>query len=175
MTECPKAHYIRGTVAGKEERKNTDVRGTLRPAFAAKAARRSIPLWFLFVAVQLVDIAWAILVLAGIEKVRIAPGITAANPLDLYCMPYTHSLIGLLEFAILFGGLVLYLKKPEPVSRGGGYGVIAFVVVIAVLQAGSLFGPPPPSDKVPAIKGLALYFALTAIAHWLEKKRQPRL
>jgi predicted PurR-regulated permease PerM len=81
----------------------------------------------------------------------------------------------LLELAILFGGLVLYLKTTEPVSRGGGYGMSAFVVVIAVLQAGSLFGPPPPSDKVPAIMGLVLYFALTAIAYWLEKKRQPRL
>jgi predicted PurR-regulated permease PerM len=61
------------------------------------------------------------------------------------------------------------------VSRGGGYGMSAFVVVIAVLQAGSLFGPPSPSDKVPAIMGLVLYFALTAMAYWLEKKRQARL
>jgi hypothetical protein len=33
------------------------------------------------------------LILLGVEKVRIVPGITATNPLDLYFMPYTHSLI----------------------------------------------------------------------------------
>jgi len=46
----------------------------------------------LFVAAQAVDIGWAVLVLLGVEHVRIIPGITAANPLDLYYMPFTHSL-----------------------------------------------------------------------------------
>jgi hypothetical protein len=32
--------------------------------------------------------SWALLVLLGIEKVRIVPGMTASNPLDLYDMPY---------------------------------------------------------------------------------------
>jgi hypothetical protein len=62
-------------------------------SFAAKAARKTIPLWVLFLAVQLLDVFWSIFVLAGIEKVRIVPGITAVNPLDLYYMPYTHGLI----------------------------------------------------------------------------------
>ncbi len=53
---------------------------------------RTIPLWVLFIAVQLLDVAWAPLVLLGVEKVRIVPGITASNPLDLYFMPYTHGL-----------------------------------------------------------------------------------
>lgn len=61
-------------------------------SFLAKSAEKSIPLWTLFLAVQIVDIGWAILVLLGIEKVRIVPGFTATNPLDLYYMPYTHSL-----------------------------------------------------------------------------------
>src|SRR5262245_38563309 len=64
------------------------------PSFVCKAAKPAIPLWVLFLAVQLVDIAWSVLVLLGIEKVRIVPGITATNPLDLYYMPYTHSLPG---------------------------------------------------------------------------------
>ena len=68
--------------------------GHYGPSFAAKAARNSIPLWLLFIAVQLLDVCWSILVLLGIEKVRIVPGITATNPLDLYYMPYTHGLIG---------------------------------------------------------------------------------
>ncbi len=74
-------------------------------SFAAKKAAPDVPLWVLFVAVQLLDVIWAPLVLLGIEKVRIVPGITASNPLDLYYMPYTHSLIAaLLWSAVAFLG-----------------------------------------------------------------------
>jgi hypothetical protein len=66
--------------------------GHYGPSFAAKALKRPIPLWVLFLAVQLLDVFWSIFVLLGIEKVRIVPGITATNPLDLYYMPYTHGL-----------------------------------------------------------------------------------
>lgn len=62
-------------------------------SFAARSSKAPVPLWVLFIAVQLLDVAWAPLVLLGIEKVRIVPGITASNPLDLYYMPYTHSLV----------------------------------------------------------------------------------
>jgi len=65
-------------------------------AFAVKSERNQIPLWVLFVAVQLLDFLWAPFVLLGIEKVRMVPGITATNSLDLYYMPYTHSLVGTL-------------------------------------------------------------------------------
>jgi hypothetical protein len=68
--------------------------GHYGPSFACKAAKSAMLLWVLFLAVQLVDIVWSILVLLGIEKVRIIPGFTATNPLDLYYMPYTHSLPG---------------------------------------------------------------------------------
>jgi hypothetical protein len=74
--------------------------GHYGPSFAIRAVRPEVPLWVLFVAAQLVDIAWTVLVLGGIEKVRIVPGITAANPLDLYYMPYTHSLVAALLWSV---------------------------------------------------------------------------
>src|SRR5215203_685693 len=61
--------------------------------FAVQRMDRQVPLWVLFVAVQLLDVLWAPLVLLGVEKVRIVPGITATNPLDLYYIPFTHSLV----------------------------------------------------------------------------------
>ena len=70
-------------------------------AFAVKTERNKIPLWVLFVAVQLLDFLWAPFVLLGIEKVRFVPGITATNALDLYYMPYTHSLIGALFWSAM--------------------------------------------------------------------------
>ena len=69
-------------------------------SFAAKKAEPSIPLWVFFIAVQLLDVLWAPFVLLGIEKVRIVPGITASNPLDLYYMPYTHSLLAAIGWSV---------------------------------------------------------------------------
>lgn len=84
-------------------------------SFAFKSVEKSIPLWLLILAVQFVDVLWAIFVLAGIEKVRIVPGITATNPLDLYYMPYTHSLVGSLFWSVLL--LVIYrLLRATPGS-----------------------------------------------------------
>jgi membrane-bound metal-dependent hydrolase YbcI (DUF457 family) len=75
-------------------------------SFAIKSRERSIPLWVLFVAVQFLDVFWGIFVLTGVEKVRIVPGFTATNPLDLYYMPYTHSLVGALFWSAV--GFALY-------------------------------------------------------------------
>ena len=63
-------------------------------SFAAKPAGTRVPLWVWFIAVQWLDVIWSVLVLMGIEKLRIVPGFTQANPLDLYYMPYSHSLGG---------------------------------------------------------------------------------
>jgi hypothetical protein len=75
-------------------------------SFAARLVNRAIPLWVLCLAVQWLDVMWAPLVLLGIEKVRIVPGFTATNPLDLYYMPYTHSLIAALLWSV--AGIAVY-------------------------------------------------------------------
>jgi membrane-bound metal-dependent hydrolase YbcI (DUF457 family) len=67
----------------------------------AKARDKGLPLWALLLAVQFVDVLWAVFVLVGIEHYRLVPGITQASPLDLYYMPYTHSLLGSLGWALL--------------------------------------------------------------------------
>jgi hypothetical protein len=84
-------------------------------SFAAKRADHTIPLWVLFIAVQLLDVLWAPLVLLGIEKVRIVPGITASNPLDLYYMPYTHSLVAAIGWSLV--GALAYQLLARPASR----------------------------------------------------------
>ena len=45
--------------------------GHYNVALAAKTEHNKIPLWVLFVAVQLLDYIWATLVLLGIEKLRV--------------------------------------------------------------------------------------------------------
>jgi hypothetical protein len=74
-------------------------------SFAVKRRDTALPLWVLFLAVQLLDVAWAPFVLLGIEKVRIVPGITRSNPLDLYYMPFTHSLVAAILWSIGAAGL----------------------------------------------------------------------
>lgn len=80
-------------------------------SFAGKAVDRTIPLWVLFVAVQLLDFVWAILVLLGIEKARVIPGFMAASAVDLYYMPYSHSLAGALVLSCIGGALFCLLWK----------------------------------------------------------------
>jgi len=75
-------------------------------SFAAKPAATRVPLWVWFIAVQWLDVIWSVLVLMGIEKLRIVPGYTQANALDLYYMPYTHGLPGSIVLSLIFGGIV---------------------------------------------------------------------
>jgi hypothetical protein len=72
-------------------------------ALAAKPARKTIPLWLLFIAVQWLDVVWSALVMLGVEKVRIVQGFTEGSPLDLYYMPYTHGLIGAVALSLVLG------------------------------------------------------------------------
>ena len=96
-------------------------------SFAAKTAEKRIPLWLLFIAVQFIDVLWSIFVLLGIEKVRIVPGITASNALDLYYMPYTHSLAGVL----CWSALAYVVCQTTPSLRGVRTGLILAAAVFS--------------------------------------------
>jgi hypothetical protein len=71
--------------------------------FAAKRAAPKLSLALLFAACQLADIMWPVLVAAGVETVRITPGITAFTPLDFVSYPYSHSLVALCLWGIVLG------------------------------------------------------------------------
>lgn len=78
--------------------------GSAEPSPTAPAPRGpSLGTWFL--AVQWLDLVWPFLVLAGIEQVRVAPGLTPATPLDFVHYPYTHSALAALVWAALFAGV----------------------------------------------------------------------
>jgi hypothetical protein len=96
-------------------------------SFAGKSVDKRIPLWTLFLAVQWIDVMWSIFVLLGIEKVRIVPGITASNALDLYYMPYTHSLLGVL----CWSALAYVVCQMAPGLRGVRTGLILAAAVFS--------------------------------------------
>lgn len=189
-------------------------------SFVARKMQPAIPLWLLFIAVQWLDVVWAPLVLLGIEKVRIVPGFTATNPLDLYYMPYTHSLVAavlwsaaafvayrfawhgsaraalvlaaavfshwmldlvvhlpdlplydntakiglslwnaplaafLLEMALLFGAMALYLRDTGTKRRAA---MTVFGLAMFAIQAYVFFGPPPTSGNAAAVTAIVAY------------------
>lgn len=92
--------------------------GHYGPALAAPALVRNVPLWVLFFAVQFIDVVWSVLVLAGIEHVRIVPGFTAMSPLDLHHMPYTHSLPGALALSALLGAAYWLFARRRRLAGG---------------------------------------------------------
>ena len=134
-------------------------------SFAAKRVAPVIPLWALFIAVQLLDVFWAPFILLGIEKARIVPGITASNPFDLYFMPYTHSLLA----AVLWSGGALLVYRL--LARQGPSRQAAFVVAAAVFSHWLLdflvHRPDLPLYDNTAKVGLGLW-NLPAIAFALE-------
>ncbi len=72
----------------------------------ALAATRLTPrtgLGTLGAASQWVDLVWPVLLLVGVERVRIAPGITAWTPLDFVHYPWTHSLLLSVAWGVLLG------------------------------------------------------------------------
>jgi membrane-bound metal-dependent hydrolase YbcI (DUF457 family) len=72
--------------------------------------RVSLGTWFL--SVQWLDLIWPLLLLAGLEHVRIDPGNTAMTPLDFYDYPITHSLLTVLGWSVLFG-VVFYARRRD--------------------------------------------------------------
>ncbi len=78
--------------------------GHYAAALAAKSAEPRARLWTYVAACQLMDIGWSGLLMGGVEKMRIDPDLPG-SALDLYFMPYTHSLPGSLLWS--FGALIL--------------------------------------------------------------------
>ncbi len=146
--------------------------GHYSAALAAAAHPKAPRLGTLFAAAQLVDLGFFGFVLLGWEKMRITPGITVMNPLDLYHMPWTHSLAGAAVWAVVFGGIVWLAMK----SRGAG--LIAAAVVLShwlldVLVHGpdmTLAGSPPKFGlglwNHPALE-MPLEAGMTIAAFWL--------
>lgn len=73
-------------------------------AFASKRATPRTSLGILTFAAQWADELWPILLLLGVERVGIVPGLMAANPLDFEYYPFSHSLVAALLWAALFAG-----------------------------------------------------------------------
>ena len=104
--------------------------GHFAAGFALKGAEKRVPLAWLLLAAMWMDIVWDVLLLAGRENARIVPGITAANALDLYDYPFSHSLL----FALIWAGLFYLLPRVVPIARAVSRNRVGFILAAAVLS-----------------------------------------
>ena len=79
-------------------------------AFGLKRVEPRISLGALFLAVQLVDIAWGGTIFLGWEHARVVPGYLAASPLEFLDYPITHSLIAGMAWAAAMA--LIYYSLP---------------------------------------------------------------
>ncbi|HEX6643600.1 MAG TPA: hypothetical protein VF037_02925 [Gemmatimonadales bacterium] len=98
--------------------------GHFAAAFAAKRAAPRASLGVLFAAAQWSDLLWPVLLLAGVERVTVAPGDTPFTPLRFDSYPLSHSLLAVGAWALLAAGLYHAVKRD---ARGAG--VVALLVV----------------------------------------------
>lgn len=78
---------------------------------AAKKTTPRISLGTLFIAAQFLDLLWPTLLLLNIEHVVIHPELDNAHQLFFSDYPISHSLLFVLIWAVLFGGLYFLIKK----------------------------------------------------------------
>lgn len=132
--------------------------GHFAVGFAAKRALPRTSLATLFAAVQLADTLWPVFVAAGLEHVRIAPGDTPFTPLEFVSYPYSHSLVALAGWGVLFG--VLYAMR----TRRGARTAIAIAALVVSHWVLDFVSHRPDMPIVPggAKYGLGLWYSVPA-------------
>jgi hypothetical protein len=119
--------------------------GHYAPALVAAASRKAPPLGAMAIGVQLLDFAFFGFALTGIEHFRLVPDMTASNWLDLYDMPYSHSLLGACALAAGFGALVYAVVRSRAAAMIAAAMVLSHWVLDLLVHRPdlTLAGSPP--------------------------------
>lgn len=123
--------------------------GHYAPAFVAAVSPKSrnsrLGLGALFVAAQLVDIAFFAFLILGVEHLRLVPQATVMNAMDLYDMPWTHSLIGAIGWGALFAIVIKALRGSWNAGAIGGAVVVSHWLIDLLVHRRdlTLAGSPP--------------------------------
>lgn len=132
--------------------------GHFGAGFAGKKLSKTASLGTYFMAAQWIDLIWPILLLLGIEKVEIDPGVSAVTPLDFNYYPFSHSLIGVIVWGILFGLVYFLIKKNYKTAVILGLLVVSHWFLDLLVHIPDLPIFPGEGIKV----GLGLWNSLTA-------------
>lgn len=124
--------------------------------FGAKAAAPRTSLGSLLLASQFADLLWPVLLLLGIERVRILPGATKVTPLYFDYYPFSHSLIAVFAWSLLVAVLYQLIRH---YSRGAiviGLTVLSHWFLDAIVHQPDL--PIFPNNEI--VIGLGLWSSL---------------
>lgn len=131
----------------------------------AKRAAPRVSLGVLFLAAQAVDILFMSLVLLGVERLRLTPGFTAFNDLELVFMPYSHSLVAAVVWGLVCGVAAYALLKSRGAAIAIGLAVGTHYFVDLPFHVPDL--PLAGGDSPKLGLGLWNYFGLSLAMEWL--------
>jgi len=131
--------------------------GHFGAGLAAKGLAPRVSLGTLFLSVQLADGLWPVLLLAGVEHVRIVPGLMRASHLDLWDYPISHSLLALTTWGILFGAVYFLARRYLAGALVVAAGVVSHWVLDVVVHRPDM----PVLPRGPYV-GLGLWNSLAA-------------
>ena len=93
-------------------------------ALAAKSGVPALSLGWWMAAAFALDLLWPFFLLAGIERVTIAPGATAFSPLVFDSYPWSHSLLMACVWGICLGAIVRW--------RGASAGAVTLIGAVVI-------------------------------------------
>lgn len=86
--------------------------GHFAAGLAAKKLAPKTSLGTLFMASQFIDLLWPLLLIAGLERAEINPA-HKVTPIDFTHYPFSHSLLFVFLWAVLFGGLHYFFRREK--------------------------------------------------------------
>jgi len=151
--------------------------GHVAVGLAASAKEPRLRLGTAVLAAQWADTVWPLFVLAGLERVTIAPGDTVVTPLRFDHYPWSHSLVALVVWAMAFAAVIrARLKSPLAAGLAGAAVLSHWLLDVASHRADMPIGLAGPKiglglwNSVPATVAVeAALFAL-AIGYYVRRR-----
>ncbi|OGQ59595.1 MAG: hypothetical protein A3J24_06570 [Deltaproteobacteria bacterium RIFCSPLOWO2_02_FULL_53_8] len=125
------------------------------------------------------DILWPLLILSGVERVRIMDGATEAMPLVFEYYPFSHSLMAAIFWAVIFATVCRLLKGRLSTALALGAGVLSHWVLDAIVHlpdlpigfSGASFVGLGLWDFTPAAIAIEVAFFVIGLASYLRCTR----
>ncbi|MEP0827467.1 MAG: hypothetical protein HRF51_03005 [bacterium] len=127
--------------------------GHIAVGLASKKISPRLSLGTLLLSVQFIDLLWPVMLILGLEKVEIVPGITAFTPLDFKSYPITHSLLMAVIWGLAFGFIYFLFRRHLLNAVLLGFGVVSHWLLDLLTHRPDL----PLAPGVPTVVGLGVW------------------
>jgi hypothetical protein len=77
----------------------------------------------------------------------------------------------IVELAMMTVAVLLYVRTTRAKDRVGRWAFVGLVAFLVVIYLANLLGPPPPSEKMIAGGGVAMWL-LVAWGYWIDRHRE---